>query len=417
VTVASPSWVEHCIWWHVYPVGFLGAPVRDGHDEVPRLRRLIGWLDYAVELGVSGIALGPVFASETHGYDTVDHSRIDPRLGTGADFDALVAACRDRGLRVQLDGVFNHVGAGHPWFVEALAEGPDSRYARFFRIDWAADGGPRADDFEGHGSLVALDHRTPEVAEHVVSVMTHWLDRGIDSWRLDAAYAVAPEFWASVLPAVRQRHPGSWTVGEVIHGDYAAVVAATGLDSVTQYELWKSIWSSLEDRNFFELDWTLSRHGELLEHVLPLTFVGNHDVTRIASRVGAGGAVLALVVLATVGGVPSVYYGDEQAFTGVKEERLGGDDDVRPAYPAEPGQLAEWGGWMHRVHQQLLGLRRRHPWLVRARTEQVELSNTRYVYRTCSADGEESLTVELDVTDTPRAAVRDAAGNELFAYR
>ncbi|MBM9467979.1 alpha-amylase family protein [Nakamurella leprariae] len=414
------SWTDHVIWWHVYPLGFTGAPIRpDGPVEpAPRLRRLLPWLDHALELGASGLALGPVFASQTHGYDTVDHFRIDPRLGDDADFDELIAQCRARGLRVLLDGVFNHVGAEHPLVRRALAEGPDGEVADWFRIDWSAPDGPRPAVFEGHGSLVALNHETPAVRDHVGDVLRHWLDRGADGWRLDAAYAVDPAFWAAVLPGVRDQHPDAWFVGEVIHGDHADIVRSSGLDSVTQYELWKAIWSSLADRNCFELDWTLRRHGELLTVFRPATFVGNHDVTRIATTVGPDAAVLAAVVLLTVGGIPSIYAGDEHAFTGTKEDRLGGDDAVRPEFPEAPDQLAEWGAGTFRAHQQLIGIRRRHPWLVDARTETVELTNTRYVYRAHASDdtaGDAWLQVELDVTGTPAAVVRDPGGTELFA--
>ena len=183
-----------------------------------------------------------------------------------------------------------------------------------FRFDDAAggEGGPGYATFEGRESLAALNHDSAEVRDLAVRVLTHWLDRGASAWRLDAAYAVAPAFWASVLPAVRERHPDAWFMGEVIHGDYTGFVEASTVDTVAQYELWKAIWSSLADVNFYELDWCLGRHNELLESFIPATFVGNHDVTRIASKVGAAKAALAVVLLMTVGGVPSVYYGDEQ---------------------------------------------------------------------------------------------------------
>ena len=133
------DWVEHAIWWQVYPLGFCGAPIRDPEPTpAPRLRRLMGWLDYAIELGTSGLLLGPVFASQTHGYDTVNQFRIDPRLGGEEDFDALVAACSQRGLRLLLDGVFSHVGAQHPDVIRALEEGPGGPTADLFDIDWNA---------------------------------------------------------------------------------------------------------------------------------------------------------------------------------------------------------------------------------------------------------------------------------------
>ncbi|GAT65715.1 alpha-amylase [Planomonospora sphaerica] len=366
-------WAEHAIWWQVYPLGFTGAEATALPDGAPvrhRLRHLEAWLDYAVELGCSGLQLGPVFASESHGYDTVDHFRIDPRLGDDADFDRLVSAARRRGLHVVLDGVFNHVGRGFEVFRRA---GADPAAAAWFR---RAPGGADYDTFEGHHHLVALDHGEPAVLDHVVRVMDHWLGRGASGWRLDAAYAVPPRFWREVLDRVRPLHPGAWFVGEVIHGDYAGYVRDSGLDSVTQYELWKAIWSSINDGNLYELAWTLERHGELLPSFTPLTFAGNHDVTRLASRLDDDRHLgHALAVLFTVGGVPSVYYGDEQGMRGIKEDRAGGDDAVRPAFPGRPDELPGAGWPVHRLHRRLIGLRRRHPWLTGARTTLPHLSN------------------------------------------
>lgn len=397
--VVTPAWTEHVMWWQVYPLGIDGRDVRGEH--VPAgpgegLAKLHPYLDHLVSLGLNGLALGPIFASSTHGYDTLDFLAIDARLGTREDFDALVAACRERGVRILLDGVFNHVGEEHPFARRALAEGPAGEYADWFRIDWDAEGGPRFADFEGHGSLVALNHANPAVREYVAQVMIHWLDAGADGWRLDAAYAVDPDFWAAVLPRVRQAHPSVWIVGEMIHGDYAEYAARATLDSVTEYELWKAIWSSLVSENFFELDWTLRRHEDLLAAMVPMTFVGNHDVTRIASQVGHARAGLALAVVATVGGIPSIYYGDELGWDAVKEERLGGDDAVRPALPADPAELTGDGD-MLRLHQDLIGLRRRHPWLVRARVVVDHLENTRLAYRAIERDGDRSLRVVLDL--------------------
>lgn len=410
----TASWHDHVIWWHVYPLGALGAPIREGHDEAHRLPRLVGWLDYLVDLGANGLQLGPVFASTSHGYDTTDFSRIDPRLGDAADLEELVGECHTRGIKVMLDGVFNHVGVQHPLYQQALAEGPSSDAARLFRIDWSDPEHPVPALFEGHGGLVALNHEAQEVADLVAEVMLTWLRRGIDGWRLDAAYAVDPHFWARVLPQVRAEFPEALFVGEMIHGDYAAYVAASGLDSVTEYELWKSSWSSIESRNFFELAWTLKRHNDFQQTFCPMTFVGNHDVTRIASRVGDAGAALALVVLGTVGGMPSLYYGDEQAFRGVKTEGWSGDDEVRPALPASPAELSPAGAWMYALHRQVLGLRRRHPWLVHARTEDVLLENERYAYDAVGPGGER-LRVELALGDVPSARVLE--GDEvLLAY-
>ena len=245
-----------------------------------------------------------------------------------------------------------------------------------------------------------VNHDEPEVVDHVVGVMCHWLDRGADGWRLDAAYAVPGRFWAKVLPRVRERHPDAWFVGEVIHGDYAAMVTESGFDAVTQYELWKATWSALNDGNFHELDHALGRHAEFLETFVPQTFVGNHDVTRIASRLADPRHVPhALVLLMTIGGVPTIYAGDEFGLHGVKEERVGGDDAVRPEFGAPPMPVDDAGAQLFALHQFLIGLRRRHAWLHRARTTALHLDNRCYVYETRC--GDESLVVALSVSDTP----------------
>lgn len=412
-----PARVEHSIWWHVYPLGATGAPIRPetpaNRSPAPRLGRLVEWLDYLVDLGSNGLALGPVFESSTHGYDTTDHFRIDPRLGDDAVFDHLAEACRDRGVALMLDGVLNHVGTAHPLFRTARAGGPEQRERRLFRFD-EADGSsgppgvpgsrPGYAVFEGHEGLAVLNHDSDEVAELAVSVLSHWLGRGASAWRLDAAYAVPPAFWARVLPRVRSEFPDAWFVGEVIHGDYAGIIERSSMDSLTQYELWKAIWSSLLDENFFELDWCLNRHNGFLDVFTPLTFVGNHDVTRIASRIGDAKAALAVTVLLTVGGVPAIYYGDEQAFRGVKTDRPSGDDEVRPALPPGPEALSPLGGWLYRWHQELIGLRRRHPWLVGARTERIALENRLMEYDAVGTGGRR-IRVRLRLEPVPRAEV------------
>ncbi len=397
------NWARDVIWWHVYPLGFTGAEreaLPSTAEPVSRLGHLEAWLDYLVDLGANGLALGPVFASETHGYDTVDHYRIDRRLGDEGDLESLIDACHDRGIRVLLDGVFNHVGRGHPAFADVLAHGRASRFASWFRIDWDGEGpdGFAYETFEGHGHLVALDYDEPEVADHVVEVMAHWLDRGADGWRLDAAYALPPRFWREVTGRVRERHPDAWFVGEVIHAPYEPWVTEGGLDAVTQYELWKAVWSALNDRNLFELDHALERHRAVTALAPPLTFLGNHDVTRIASQLSEPAHLEhAVVLLATLPGIPSVYAGDEQGFTGVKEEHARGDDAVRPAFPDDPSGLAELGWPLYHRHQELLGLRRRHRWVVDADLEVLELANAAMA---CVVVGDgERLVVLLNLDD------------------
>jgi cyclomaltodextrinase / maltogenic alpha-amylase / neopullulanase len=399
------TWADHAILWHVYPLGFTGAErsaLPSGEPPRHRLAQLAGWLDYAIELGCNGLLLGPVFAAETHGYDTIDHFRIDPRLGTDDDFDALVSAADQRGLRIILDGVFNHVGRSFAAFQAAVHGGPGSPAARWFKR--TPDGAGYA-VFEGHGQLVEFDHDEPAVLSYVIEVMNHWLSRGAGGWRLDAAYAVPSAFWAKVVPAVRDSFPDAWFLGEMIHGDYAAYANEAGLDAVTQYEVWKAIWSSFNERNCWELDHALGRHNAFLDSFdddrLPQTFVGNHDVTRLATALNDDRHFgHALAVLFSIGGVPSVYYGDEQGFRGLKEHRAGGDDEIRPAFPASPADLLPDGWRCYRLHQRLIGFRRRHPWLVRARTRPEHVANETMALRVTGAAPGEQLLLLLNVGDT-----------------
>ncbi len=395
------SWHLDSIWWHVFPLGFTGAERHAdeaGGEVHHRLPHLAGWLDHAVSLGANGLLLGPIFESGSHGYDTVDHYRIDRRLGDQADFDALVARCRDRGVRLLLDGVFNHVGRGHEIVRRALAEGPGSEAGRWIR--WV-DGYPRV--FEGNEPLVELDLAYGPVADHVAAVMRHWLDRGADGWRLDAAYSPGADVWAPILARVRQERPDAFFVAEVIHGDYPAFVAASTVDTLTQYELWKAIWSSLNDANLWELDHALGRHAAFCETFVPMTFVGNHDTTRIATRLTDERHLAhAVALLALLPGIPSIYSGDEEGFTGEKTDGEFGDYAVRPAFPATPEGLLPFGAPIRELHQRLFALRRRERWLTDAVVSTRELSNTyvEIVLTPRSGDGS-SLVLALDLADDP----------------
>jgi len=372
-----------------------------------RLPSLGNWLDYMIGLGCNGLLLGPIFAAETHGYDTIDHFRIDPRLGDDEDFDRLVAQASERGVRIVLDGVFNHVGRQFPPLAAAQAAlaadgevlpATGSPAARWFKPA-AATGDFEV--FEGHRHLVELNHDEPDVVAYVAEVMRYWLARGASGWRLDAAYAVPARFWREVLAGVRDAFPDAWLLGEMIHGDYPGYATSAGLDSMTQYEMWKAIWSSLDNRNFYELDHALGRHNAFCDAgLLPQVFVGNHDVTRLASVISEPALHgHALAILFTIPGIPSVYYGDEQAFRGVKEHRAGGDDEIRPAFPASPAALAPYGWPTYRLHQRLIGFRRRHPWLVRARTATMHLSSTTLAIRVHA--GREQVLLLLNSGDEP----------------
>lgn len=395
---------ENLIIWHIYPLGALGCCPTDSDPHAGgTLSDLIPWLEYAKDLGCNAIALGPIFASSSHGYDTLDYYRIDPRLGSRDDFDAFLEAAKTRELKVILDGVFNHVGRHHSAVEEARRRGPETSSPWKLRADYRPlENGeePAWHYFEGHEGLITVDHDQAQTRQAISEVMNYWLEAGVDGWRLDAAYAVDPDLWAQILAPVRQRFPQAWIVAEVIHGDYLDLAQRAGWDSITQYELWKATWSSLNDGNFFELDWTLRRHQELCQQLVPMTFISNHDVTRIASQLTNPEHVgLAVALLATLPGQVSVYYGEEVGFTGVKEERLGGDDAIRQALPADPSQMRDNDRAQRFWHwyASLLHVRRTYPWLQRAQIEVEHLEHQVLRYRCSGPD--DSLVVVLNATD------------------
>lgn len=437
-TEPAPSWIRDAICWQVYPLGFCGAPrVRedlggegyggaDGENVVHRLPRLQGWLDHLVSLGANVLLLNPVFDSVSHGYDTLEHRRLDPRLGDERDVDALIAACHERGIRVVLDGVFNHVSDRHPVARRAIAAGPGT--ADGDRIRWS---GTSPYGFEGNDDLLEIDLGDAVIQDRVVEIMGRWLDRGIDGWRLDAMYAAGPEAWAPILERVRAAHPEAWILGEVIHGDYPQFASAAGADSITQYELWKAIWSSLADGNLFELAHALGRHQEFLEAdggAHPLTFVGNHDTTRIASQLPDGRDLAAAhALLALLPGIPTIYAGDEFGAIGIKEERAGGDDAIRPWFPGDPEHVLaaaasadsapggpdhlrllkpEAAGRILEVHRRLFSLRRRQSWLSTAsvQVDQDSLESTWAQIVLTPAEGGAPLTLVLNLGDEARPA-------------
>jgi cyclomaltodextrinase / maltogenic alpha-amylase / neopullulanase len=394
----APAWVDGRTWYHVHALRAAGAPDVNADPWATEptgrgLRALIGRLDHVADLGCSGLLLTPIATSSSHGYDAVDATRVDPRLGDDSDFDALVHACHERDLKLVLDGVLNHVGRAFPHFVDVLERGAASEAAGWFRIDFEADGedGFGYRDFEGHRELVALNHRSADVLTWAVDVTTSWLDRGADGWRFDVAYAIPPSFLEELAQRVRRSHPSAFLFGEMIHGDYAGFVAASGLHGVTQYELHKACWSACNDRNLWELAWSLRRHAEMAASFVPVTFTGNHDVTRLATRLSDPAHLeLVLAVLFTVPGTPCVYYGDEWAAAGTKVDGAGGDDAIRPRFD---DLVAD--GFVEGRYRRWIAFRRDRPWLTRATLDLGPVVDDRlpYVVRA----GTKAIAVSLDL--------------------
>lgn len=368
------DWYHDAIFYHIYPLGLCGAPRRNSLEGAPepRLAQLHSWIGHLGELGVNAVYLGPLFESSAHGYDTADYSMVDRRLGDGDTLAALVGALHAAGMRVILDGVFNHVGRDFWAFRDLLARGEASAYRDWFAgVDFSRRS-PRGDPFSyeawsGHFELVKLNLANPAVRDHLFGAVRGWVEAyGIDGLRLDVAEIIDPAFLRDLAAVCRAVRPDFWLLGEQIHGDYRRIAGPGMLDAATNYELYKGLYSSHNDRNYFEVAYALNRQfgPEGIYRGLALySFADNHDVSRVASLLREPAHLYPLyALLLTAPGAPSIYYGSEWGLGGLK----GGDDGVlRPAlalpearerapHPDLAGAIAR----LARVRHELPALRR-----------------------------------------------------------
>jgi glycosidase len=336
-----PSWIERAIIYHIYPLGLLGAPRRNdpaGGIE-HRLPRLHDWSEHIAGLGCNAIYLGPLFESMSHGYDTIDYTRVDRRLGDNADLADLIAHYHDRGFRVILDGVFNHVSREFPAFRDLLEHGERSSYRDWFvDVDFSQQS-PLGDRFsyyayEGNFDLVKLNLSHPEVRQHLFSVARFWFNEfAADGIRLDAVDAIDHQFLRDFAAVCREANPDCWLMGEVVNGDYRQWTGPGELDSCTNYEAFKGLYSTFNDRNMYEIAWSLNRQfgaEGIYRHLSLYSFADNHDVNRVATLLHRSEDLASLyTLLYTIPGAPSIYYGSEWGITGDKEQA--NDEVLRPA--------------------------------------------------------------------------------------
>ncbi|HEX2915170.1 MAG TPA: alpha-amylase family glycosyl hydrolase [Chloroflexia bacterium] len=336
-----PNWAEDAVFYHIYPLGLCDAPPRNDFNApvTPRLEQLHGWLDHLKNLGVNALYLGPLFESSTHGYDTADYYRVDRRLGSNQTLSELSEALHQKGIRLVLDAVFNHVGRDFWAFRDVQEKGPHSPYCDwFYRLDFSQRS-PRGDAFsyeawEGHYDLVKLNVLNPQVREHLFGAVAQWItDYKIDGLRLDAADQIDIGFLQELAAFCKNIRPDFWLMGEIIHGDYRRWANHETLDSVTNYECYKGLYSSHNDRNYFEIAYSLNRQfgpDGIYRHLSLYNFADNHDVNRVASTLRNKAHLYPLyALLFTMPGIPSLYYGSEW---GLEGKKAGGDD--RPLRPA-----------------------------------------------------------------------------------
>lgn len=346
-------WAYESVFYQIYPLGFCGAPFENDGVPESRIRKVNDWIPHMKKLGINAVYFSPVFESDTHGYNTRDYHKIDCRLGTNEDFAEVCKNLHENGIKVVLDGVFNHVGRGFWAFQDVLQRRWDSPYRDWFHISF--DGNSNYNDglwyegWEGNYDLVKLNLRHEDVISHIFDSIRGWVEEfDIDGLRLDVAYCLDRDFLRRLRGFCGGLKPDFFLLGETLHGDYNQWMNDDMLHSVTNYECYKGLFSSFNSMNMFEIihsllrqfgpeNWTLYRGKHML------SFVDNHDVTRVASIL-TNEKHLPLIYALCFGmpGIPCVYYGSEW---GAKAHKSEGDPALRACF-AEP----EWNGLCDVIH-------------------------------------------------------------------
>ncbi len=332
------SFINESIIYNIYPLGFCGAPKENDGNLSYRLDKVYDIIEHLKKMSVNVIVFNPLFESSRHGYDTIDYRRVDCRLGDNESFKKLCKTLHENGIRVMLDGVFNHVGRDFFAFKDVQEHKWDSRYCGWFQNLNFDGNSPYGDPFwyegwGGHYDLVKLNLNNPEVVDYLLGSVNFWIDEfDIDGLRLDAADCVDLGFFNKLRNTCKSRKPDFWLYGEIIHGDYNRWANNNALDSVTNYECYKGLYSSHNEHNYFEISYSLNRqfgNGGIYGNIYTYNFVDNHDVNRIASTLRDKNQLNDVyTMLYTMPGVPSVYYGSEFGIEGTRTRES--DYELRP---------------------------------------------------------------------------------------
>ena len=332
------NWINDAVFYNIYPLGFCGAPKQNDGVLTYRLDKIYDFIEHFKELGVNAIVFNPVFESSRHGYDTIDYKKIDCRLGDNESFKKICDTLHENGIRVLLDGVFNHVGRDFFAFKDIQQNGMSSIYCNWFHNIRFDQRSPKGDNFSyecwaGHYDLVKLNLQNDAVTSHLLDAVKMWINEfKIDGLRLDAADCVDLEFFKKLRATCKAAKPDFWLYGEITSGEYNRWANDTTLDSVTNYEAYKALYSCHNDRNYFEFAHSMERefgNYGIYKNLYLYNFVDNHDVNRIASSL-KDKALLKNVhtMLFTMPGAPSIYYGSEFGIKGTRTAHC--DYDLRP---------------------------------------------------------------------------------------
>lgn len=386
---------KDCIFYHIYPLGFCGAPQENPMVEtVNRIEKVAKWIPRMKTLGVNALYIGPVFHSKYHGYETWDYRKIDSRLGTNEDFKKVCEELRKNGIRIVLDGVFNHVGRGFFAVEDVLRNRENSQYR-----DWISGlnfyGNNRYNDhlsydcWAGHEELVKLNLKNPDVTKYLLDSVDMWIEEfGIEGLRLDAADCIDLEFFKKLRSFTESKNPDFWLMGELTHGNYEPWLKDGMLHSVTNYECYKGIHSSITSKNLFEIMSSLDRQfgpWGIYKNSTLYSFVDNHDVNRISSVLKNHRENLrtAYTLIYTMPGIPSIYYMSEYGIEGEKAHHS--DAPLRPAVDVDNPEIKDDTLLPHLV--ELKNLRESSPALRYGNFERVFTMNEYMVFaRSCDED-------------------------------
>lgn len=400
------KWYEEAIFYHIYPLGLLGAPKTHTEEgTVHRLRELDGWVRHMKECGFTATYIGPLFESTSHGYDTKDYKQVDSRLGDNEDLKHFVKLCHENGIRVVVDGVFNHTGREFFAFQDIQKNRENSPY-RYWYQDVSFEGNTHYNDgfyykaWHNCFELANLNLWDRGVKDYLLDVVRFWIDEfDIDGIRLDCADCLQFDFMKELRWVTSQKKEDFWLMGEVIHGDYARWVNPETLHSVTNYELWKGLYSGHNDHNYFEIAHTIRRqfdaNGGIYRGCRLYSFVENHDVDRIVNKLNEKGFLQSVyTLLYTLPGIPSVYYGGEWGVEGRKEGTC--DDGLRPrlvlSEMEERAPIPELKGLLCRLG----AVRRENPALADGVYRELMLTNRQYAFARILGDSAVVVAVNND---------------------
>jgi glycosidase len=403
------KWYEQAVFYHMYPLGMLGAPKENHQQEVEhRLPKLLPWVDHIQKLGCTAVYIGPLFESTSHGYDTRDYKQVDWRLGDNEDFKTFVRYCHERGIRVVVDGVFNHTGREFGAFLDIQKNREQSPYCGWYQELSFQGNTPYNDGFwykawRNCFELANLNLQNPDVKNYLFDVIRFWIHEfDIDGIRLDCADCLDFGFMNEMRRITEQEKEDFWLMGEVIHGDYSRWIRDAHLHSVTNYELHKGLYSGHNDHNYFEIAHSIRRqfdsNGGIYRGCKLYSFLDNHDVDRIASKLqNPEHLPLVWMLLYTLPGIPSIYYGSEWGIEGRKEG--GNDDPLRPALDLETLQMDSNRQKLIELISKLGQLKKDCLCLTDGSYRELYLRNRQYAYAMVLQD--KAVVVALNCDDAP----------------